>query len=218
MSTKSLGRVLAASIPAIALILGGVAPANAASPNPAPNDQEQTVQRTVVNEDCLAQMRAATSTDGVDGSTNVCTSTLVLRASAARPVTPKDLVGAKASMRSSDYATLLQAMATSSVKAKSYSQTISQITDEERQYGTFFYNGSRAWVTNAYLGFDGTHFCVVNYEFGMGVTNQACTDSGSTTQRNLTMIWKMSLIVSNGPISWSERYDLHVNKSGSIWQ
>jgi hypothetical protein len=41
-----------------------------------------------------------------------------------------------------------------------------QITDQEENYGIFYYNGSRAWVTVSYAPYKGTHYCVVNYAVG----------------------------------------------------
>lgn len=215
---KHLSPGLTVFVATAALILAGAASANAALPNSSTADNGQTLERTVVNQSCLDQLRAVASRSESTISTDICTSTVVAQTSAARLVTIEDLASAKASLSESDYNSLAVAVAKSTVKAKSYSQTISQITDQERQYGTFYYDGTRAWVTTTYLGYKGTHFCVVDYAIGFSVTKQACTDSGSLIQRDLTMVWKFSLIVAGGPVTWGESYTLHVNRSGAIWQ
>lgn len=213
MQTNKLRSALTVAI-TVVLLLGGAASANAAPEGPSASAKANSQRSTTTNADCMAQLKKASS----QVSTELCTSIVVLEVSEATAVTSGDLADAKSTMSESEYASLVAAAATSAVYSKNYSQTISQITDQERQYGKFYYNGTRAWVTTSYAGYKGTHYCVVDYAVGYSITKNWCSDGGSLAQRTLQMSWHFSVFVNGGPISWSETYTMYVNRSGAIWQ
>lgn len=175
-------------------------------------------QKTTVNASCVENVSAAIAAGRSGISLDACTTTSTLRASGEEPVTPADILAARADLSSTEYNTLMEAAVAGTVKSKSYSQTMNNVTNEETQSGKFFYDGSHAWVRTAYRGHQGTHFCTVNWAVGYAVTNKACSESGSTSQRDLHAQWNVALGVKGSPVSWDEKYTLHVNKSGSIWQ
>lgn len=208
----------------LAVVLGApltyLAPASAADlvVGARPTDSTQTQTQTHVSQDCIDAIQGAIA-DGEAGlSTDVCTTTTTLTVGPTETVTLATAQGLKSSMSASDYASLLAAVATTTVRSKPYSQTMNNVTDQERQYGTFYYNGSRAWVTVTYSGRTGTHFRKVDWAVGYAVSLVGCTESGTTSQRNLYAHWKFSLVANESPIAWDEIYTLHVNASGSIWQ
>lgn len=188
------------------LALGVSAPASATT-------AAQSQQKTVTNASCVAAMTAAKA------ATTACTHTVVLTTSAASPLTAADLAQAKATLSPSEYSSLAVAAATTAISHRTYSQTISQITDQERQYGTAYYNGTRVWVTVAYSGYTGSHFCVVDYAVGYSISNNACADYGSTTRRTLTMNWNVSPgFIPRGPIQWNESFTMYVSSTGAVTQ
>ena len=205
----------AAIVSAVAglLALGVSGPASAATGSPGASAAAQTQRTSVTNASCLAAMKAA------QAPSTACTHTVVLTTSASTPVTSADLAQAKATMSPSEYASLAVAAATTAVSHRSYSQTISQITDQERQYGTAYYNGTRVWVTVAYSGYTGSHFCVVDYAVGYSISNNACADTGTNTKRTLTMNWNVSPgIIPRGPIQWNESFTMYVSSTGAVSQ
>lgn len=133
-------------------------------------------------------------------------------------MTKNDLAAAKGSLSPEDYAELSAAVNAGTVHAKNYLQSFNNGTDGETQSGTFYYDGSHAWVDTPYRGINGTHDCHRDWAVGYSVELQSCTDTGSSTQRNLSMRWKFTPFVSAFPISWTESHTLHVNSSGTIWQ
>jgi hypothetical protein len=197
-----------------AAVLGGLGatPALAA----AGADTTETVSQTqVTNQDCVDQVSAAIDAGTTNLTLDACTHTITLDTSAAQPVTLADVKAAKPYLSSTDYQSLVVAAAAGSVHGKHFSQFQNNITDSETQDGTFYYDGSHAWVTHTYRGYNGYHTCQVDYEVGYDVTNVACTDSGSPSQRTLTMTWKFSPL---GVGSWSETHKMYVNAAGSMWQ
>jgi hypothetical protein len=214
---RVLEKTLQSSVAATVLVLGSVGVASA-SPSSSPlSAGAQTLRATVTNSACAVQVQLATARGTAGVSADACTATVVTKSSAASRVTAADLVQAKATLSASEYASLAAAVASATVYHKAYSQTISQITDQEEQYGTFYYNGSRAWVTVSYAGHKGSHYCVVNYAVGYTITKDYCTDGGSTSKRTLTMVWNVAVgLIANGPISWTETYKMYVSASGAI--
>ncbi|WP_141692785.1 hypothetical protein [Leifsonia xyli] len=143
---------------------------------------------------------------------------MILTSSAATIVTVSGLAAAKQYLSAPAYQSLAAATAAGTVKGRSYSQAFNNITDQETQSGYFYYDGSHAWVTQSYRGTQGNHQCNVSWAVGYYVTNTGCTDTGSTSQRNLTMSWLIQVGIKGSPISWGESHTMHVNSAGSIWQ
>lgn len=179
---------------------------------------ETLASATVTNQDCIDAIAAAVA-DGVSGlSADTCTTTVTLQATASVPVSMSDLAPAKSSLGGDEYTSLITSAAAGTLKRKTYSQQMNNITDSETQYGTFYYDGSHAWVTSTYRGYKGSHFCKVDWAGAYAVTSRGCSESGSTSQRNLTAHWNFALGVAGSPVSWDELYTLHVNSAGRIWQ
>lgn len=168
------------------------------------------------NAPCLAAVALAQKQGQKGTSIAMCASTIKIVAGVATQATTASIQAAQTSLNASDYRSLVAAVSLGAVKQKAYSQTISQITDQETQRGTFFYDGSTAWVTQSYRGHSGTHSCNADYAIGYSVSSTACSDSGSTSSRKLQMNWNISLGLKGGPIAWSESYTMHVNSAGTI--
>lgn len=135
----------------------------------------------------------------------------------AKSLTLADIQIVKAGMSDSDFASLSKAVAAGAVKSRYYSQQMNHITDSETQSGTFYYDGSRAWVTSSYRGFTGSHRCMIDWAVGFGVSPQNCYESGSSSERVLSQQWLMRPFLSGFPVSWSETYTLRVNAVGQVW-
>ncbi len=146
-----------------------------------------------------------------------CTRDIVLEVGPVERLTAVDLVAARGSLTPANFATLAAAYATGPVYGKSYSKTWNNLSDAQTQRGKFYYDGSRAWVTYAYRGFDGTHHCEVNWAVAIAVDLVACGEGGSSVQRDLYAQWHYSAIFKGFPVSWDEVHELHVNSRGYIW-
>ena len=204
--------LLSCSIVVASLAFGGIA-ANAA---PSTTDAAQSVTSTQTNSSCVAAITAA-QLDGTTGlSTSVCTSTVTLTTTAARAITTDQLAGAKQSLSSPDYQSLVAATAAGTVKGKGYAQVFNNLTDRETQSGYMYWDGARVWVTQSYRGYQGNHQCLVSYAIGYTVENKACSDTGSTTRRTLTAQWLLTVVAT--PISWTEVRTMYATSSGAISQ
>lgn len=61
------------------------------------------------------------------------------------------------------------------------------------QNGTFYYNGTRVWVTVTYSGYTGSHSCFINYAVGVTISNIVCSESGTTSRRDMYMGWTVTI-------------------------
>jgi hypothetical protein len=167
---------------------------------------------------CDVAMRTVAKKDPRHRPAELCTTTSVLSASTPSEVTVAEVLAQKSEFSSADYASLVTAAKAGAVKSRSYSQTFNNLTDQETQYGKFYYDGSRAWVGSTYRGLKGTHICKVDWAVGYAVSLRSCSESGSTSQRNLVAHWNVAIGIKGSPVSWDEVYTMHVNAAGSIWQ
>jgi hypothetical protein len=85
---------------------------------------------------------------------------------------------------------ILSTNAVAATKSNHWSQFTTGGSYTQTQNGTFYYNGSRVWVTQTYAGTSGSHACFTNYVVSpWAISNIAKSDSGSTTSRTLTCGW-----------------------------
>ncbi len=170
-----------------------------------------------VNKACEIAVKIASVGNKEKLSTEICKVQITTSYSDARAMTAADIEGAKGSLSSSDFESLANAVAAGTVKSRFYLQQMNHITDSETQSGTFYYDGSRAWVTSTYRGFTGSHRCMIDWAVGFGVSPQNCYESGSSSERVLSQQWLMSPFLNGFPVSWSETYTLRVNALGQVW-
>ncbi|MBN9154876.1 MAG: hypothetical protein J0J05_12915 [Microbacterium sp.] len=195
------------------------APAGAAEvPELSPAGQQPISSVTHHNQQCERALKGLGREESGRHSAARCTTTVVLSASRPTKVTVEQIQARKSDFASADYASIVVAAAAGAVKSKNYSQTFNNLTDQETQYGKFYYDGSRAWVTSTYRGLKGTHICKVDWAVGYAVSLRSCSESGSTSQRNLSAQWNVAVGIKGSPVSWDEVYTMHVNAAGSIWQ
>lgn len=216
MHTNPAIRRLVVACAALGIIsLGGVGPAGAASNAPVILRDAQRLTSSITNSSCVSQIRAAQAHGTTDLSTDICTVSNVVERSAALPLTASGLAQAKSTMTASEYSSLVAAAAAGTIYYTQYSQTISQITDQERQYGTFYFNGSNSWVTITYAGYTGDHFCTLNYAVGYTVSLTNCSDNAwGSNARFEQMTWIMQPL--GAPISWSETFKVFLAANGGI--
>jgi len=170
-----------------------------------------------VNKACEIAVKIASVGNKEKLSTEICKVQITTSYSDARAMTAADIEGAKGSLSANDFESLSKAVAAGTVKSRFYLQQMNHITDSETQSGTFYYDGSRAWVTSTYRGFTGSHRCMIDWAVGFGVSPQNCYESGSSSERVLSQQWLMSPFLNGFPVSWSETYTLRVNALGQVW-
>lgn len=173
--------------------------------------------KTAVNDECVAAVSAAIAAGATDASLDLCNRTQTLSATPARRVTATDLASARDSLSAGEYAELSAAVNAGTLRSKDYRHEQINGADMEVQYGTYYYDGERAWIKATYRGVRGTHKCVNSYAVGIGVELVSCDDSGSTYQRKVYMTWKFSALFKGFPVTWNETYTLNVTAQGSMW-
>lgn len=104
------------------------------------------------------------------------------------------------------------------VTRRTFSQTFSDIVDQQTHSGVFYADGHRAWVTEDFRGRQGSHHCSADYALGCAVEEKDRSESGSLSQRDLYMRWHISVIASGGQVNWDESHTVHLNAAGRIWQ
>ncbi len=110
---------------------------------------------------------------------------------------------------------LLQASTRGTVRSNHWSQFVTGIAYTNTQDGTFYYDGSRVWVTQTYAGKKGSHRCFSNYVISpYAITNISKSDSGSTTSRSLKCSWNVKQAGLPIVTSWS--MTAVVSKAGGI--
>lgn len=208
-----------AGVAAAALTLVGAASAQAVPDAQTYDGAMHVVSETsMTSRDCVSQIMQAMADGDAGLSTDVCTGTVTLSSSDPLPITASDIAQAKQTLAPEQYQDLVSAVTAGTVRKKAYSQSENNITDGETQYGNFYYDGSRAWVTSAYRGFTGTHICKIDWAVGYAVSNTGCFEGGTNSRRDLYAKWYFGVGVKGSPIAWEETYSMHVNAAGSIWQ
>lgn len=151
---------------------------------------------TFVDDDCFKALSEA----GISDASAQCTVTVGASVSESKPVTAAT-IAADASLSTAEKAELQYLVASSTVRSKSYSNFITGLSYTVTQNGTFYYNGSRVWVTQTYLGSTGSQFCVANYAVPpWSVSGFSKSDTGSTTVRTVRCSFNVNqagLIVTN---------------------
>jgi hypothetical protein len=128
-----------------------------------------------------------------------------------------DISTARLKISKSDFAHLRAAAVLGTLRSRTYSQQRNNITDSETQSGTFYYDGTRAWVATSYRGVSGSHRCSLDWAAGYSVALQGCFDTGSTSQRTIAQQWLFTPFVNGFPLTWSETYSIKVDALGQVW-
>ena len=119
-----------------------------------------------------------------------------------------------AGLSKSQKSAILGAMAAAAVYSNHWSQFTTGGAYTQTQNGTFYYNGSRVWVTQSYSGYVGSQACFTNYVVaGWGISNISKSDTGGTSSRSLYCGWNVTQPVL---ITTYASMTATVNASGSI--
>lgn len=177
----------------------------------APSGSSST--RTYVVNDCVSQVKAAIVAGQANGTTvDDCQVTTGVTIGSTFVVTKSQIL-ADSTLSSAEKSSMLAASATSAITGKHWSQFTTGAAYTRTQNGTFYYNGSRVWVTVTYSGYTGSHSCFTNYSVGFNLTGGSCSESGSTTQRNLYSDWDVN---PNGtPIHYNVSMTANVFSNGT---
>lgn len=197
-------RVLAAAAGVLFLSVAAIAPAHAAS-----SDES----KVVTSQECLDQVAAAVAADpSADVATDLCSYTISVDVSEPQRLSVADAKKVTG-LSGADKAALVESVLAGAVQSKHYSQALTGAAWTTTQNGTFYYNGSRAWITNAYLGYTGSHNCFVNYSAGFGLSLQGCSEWGDNTYRGVNQSWYVQPL--NTPIGWSAGSTMYVHSNGA---
>lgn len=188
---------------AAALTLMAATPANAEEAAPS------SATTSSYAPDCMAQIAAHPESDLTKEDCKV-TSTLTVEDSFVA-----DAADINASALSDeDKAEILNRRARGAITAKHWSQFTTGAAYTRTHNGTFYYDGSRVWVTTQTSGYTGSHQCFTNYSVGFNLTGTACNENGSTSARNLYSAWDVN---PNGtPVVYNVSMTATVKANGTI--
>ncbi|KFF59353.1 hypothetical protein JF66_11885 [Cryobacterium sp. MLB-32] len=212
MSRHDVNLTVASLLTTTAILLSvgfGVAPAHASGVA-----DSQTA--TSYAPECLAAVASARAADrGVTVSAELCRVTRGVAVGTAAPVTDRD-IAADAALSVAQKTQILAQSRISGITARHWSQFTAGGVYNVTQNGTFYYNGTRVWVTVAYAGFTGSHACFTNYAAGVSISHTSCSESGGTASRTLYDGWSVSALIKGGPISYGNSMTAVVRSNGTI--
>lgn len=169
---------------------------------------------------CEVAVQAMLAKGVVNIPNGLCRQSIKLTYSDSKPVTIAELPSLRGKMSTSEFAALTSAVTLGTVKSRTYIQTVGSVMVES-QNGTFYYDGTRVWVTESYRGFTGSHRCQVERAALALVALQNCYETGSTASKKLSQQWLFTVSAEvlgvNIPVSWSDTYSLNVNQYGLTW-
>ncbi len=157
--------------------------------------------------ECVSQVQAISASQSVPADISVCAVTTGTSVGAAVQVS-KAAALADPNLSVANRAFVVNA--TTAITSKKYSQFTTGIDYTVTQGGTFYYNGSRAWVTVAYSGYTGSHNCGLNYAI-VSVDSFSKSDTGSPTNRAVYCQWMVHRTLFG--IGYNYTYGMTVNLS-----
>lgn len=178
---KSRTAIAACITATAALTLVAAAPGNAEETTPS------STTSSVYVPDCLAQITAHPEA-GL--SRDDCKVTNTIQLEGAFTATAADIDSS--ALSAEDKAEILNRKARGAITARHWSQFTTGGSYTRTHNGTFYYDGSRVWVTTQTSGYTGSHQCFTNYSVGFNLTGTACNESGSTSARNLYSAWDVN--------------------------
>lgn len=167
----------------------------------------------MIDQQCVEAIEKA----AVQLSDDVCVYKETLETSAPEVVSVASLQSARGSMSTADFNSLVAAAAAGTVQTKTFTRTYDNVVVAWRQTGRFYYDGTRAWVTASYRGYQGYQTCKVDRTIGYAISIKKCDESGSTSTRNLRAIFTSNLIADKVPIGWDTEWHTYVNSTGKVW-
>ncbi len=207
---KSAPALLATAL-AIAGVFAMAAPVYAAPTHTALVNSATSSTSTQQAPGCVAAVKAALS-KGLNVTGVDCTITTTATTSAAIPATVA-AIKSDSSLTSAQESQLVQLAAAGAVQSKHYSWFTTGAAYTVTQNGTFYYDGSHAWVGTTYRGYKGSHACFTNYAVGLNITNEACSESGGTSSRTMYFQWRVTWFP--GPPYWGLNYS--VSNTGIVY-
>lgn len=212
MTLKRLSMTLFGLSGVVALSFIAVAPVSAAQQPHLNTLESSSSSSTEVVQECVEARRAAAPDSPT--TTADCTVTKTLMAGRAEPVPAELSEDVEQRFKGEDASSLAAAIRAGSVESRAYSQSLTGLAWTATQDGIFYFNGDRAWVSDTYLGYTGTHNCAVNYSVGFSVSLQSCGESGDYTTRALNQSYYVQPL--NAPIGWSAGSTTHVYANGGV--
>ena len=97
--------------------------------------------------------------------TDRCAVTTGLALGPTRSTTVSEVL-ADTSVSASQRSALVAAAAAGTIRSRTYNQWVTGVAYTRTQKGTWYYNGSRSWVTQTYSGKTGSHTCYTSYAVG----------------------------------------------------
>lgn len=165
----------------------------------------QNTTTQVVDQNCIDALTRAIA-QGINGlSIDVCSATHTTQVSESRTATLSDVQAERNAMSASEFRSLYAAVAAGGVRTKTFNRTYDNVIVAWAQSGRVYFDGSTAWVSNPYRGFNGYQTCKIDRSIGYVIEVKKCDESGSASQRNLRAVFHSSAIPSGGGLSTGTR-------------
>ena len=109
---------------------------------------------------------------------------------------------------------ILAADAVAAVSSNHWSQFTTGGSYTNTQNGTFYYDGSRVWVSETVQGATGSHTCFTNYVVaGWEISNISTSETGTAAQRNLSCTWNVKQPIA---VTTSATMTANLSANGTI--
>jgi hypothetical protein len=148
-------------------------------------------------------------------SADVCATTTTLEVGPAKNVSAA-AIQSDTSLSATQKAEMKTAAAAAAIRSKHWSQFTTGGLYTATHNGTFYYDGTRVWVTVTTSGYKGSHNCFSNYNVGVDLTQNACNESGGSSSRNLYDSWHVAWVIQGSPVGYDVSMTATVKANGTI--
>lgn len=137
---------------------------------------------TTYVQECVDQVRPLQASGDVEGLT-VEDCAVETTTTAGEPYVVSLEEARAADLPAEEKDRLVAAAAAQTVTGRRYSQFTNGAAYSRTQNGTWYFDGTHWWVTQARYGFTGSHSCFTNYAVTVTVGGVSCSDIGTETER-----------------------------------
>lgn len=156
------------------------------------NASESSNSSTYYVADCVRQVASLLASQPSSGASKEdCKVTTGISTGGTFTVTA-DQIAASPELTAAQKTQMARAAAAGAITGQHWSQFTTGAAYTRTQNGTFYYDGTYAWVTQPQNGFVGSQQCFTSYSVGFNLTGTSCSDSGTPTERYLYSGWDVN--------------------------
>lgn len=188
--------------------------ANTSLPNPGAGTTTSTTQ---VSQECVDQFTALYREGKISSlETDHCSATVVNWTSAATTPDEYEVINSMTGLSAAQQSEINASLNAGTIRSKSWKQTMNGGNYSQSHYGTFYYDGARAWSTVSYRNRLGSHRCATNYSIGVAITTQYCDSSWNGSYLQESHSYLVSYIFRGFPANYKMKMVTDLYKSGTV--